>query len=92
MPNTKSAKKRWRKSLEQRDRNRSEKSKLRTIIRKAREIAGANKLDEAQATVRTTARLLDKAAAKGIIHTNKASRLKSRLSHMIVAAKATQKK
>ncbi len=88
MPNTKSAKKRWRKSLEQRDRNRAEKAKLRTIIRKAREAVRDGKLDDAQAIVRESGRMLDQAAAKGIVHTNKSSRLKSRLSHMIVSAKA----
>lgn len=87
MPNTKSGKKRWRQSLEQRDRNRAEKSKLRSVIRKAREAVGAGNLDEAQAIVQTTSRMLDKAAAKGIVHSNKSSRLKSRLSHMLVAAK-----
>ncbi len=88
MPNTKSAKKRWRKSLEQRDRNRAEKSKLRSMIRKAREAVRDGKLEDAQTIVRESGRMLDIAAAKGVIHTNKSSRLKSRLSHMMVTAKA----
>ena len=88
MPNTKSAKKRWRKSLEQRDRNRAEKAKLRTIIRKAREAVRDGKLDDAQAIVRESGRMLDQAAAKGILHTKQSSRLQSRLSHMIGSAKS----
>lgn len=87
MPNTTSAKKRLRQSLIRRDRNRAAKSQLRGALRKTREAVQAGKLEEAQALVNTTARLLDKVAAKGIIHTNKASRLKSRLSHLIVSAK-----
>lgn len=87
MPNTTSAKKRLRQSLIRRDRNRAAKSQLRGALRKTREAVQAGKLEEAQVLVQSTSRMLDKVAAKGIIHTNKASRLKSRLAHMIVTAK-----
>jgi small subunit ribosomal protein S20 len=87
MPNTTSAKKRLRQSLIRRDRNRAAKSQLRGALRKTREAVQAGKLEEAQQLVRTTGRMLDQIAAKGIIHTNKASRLKSRLAHLIVTAK-----
>lgn len=88
MPNTPSAKKRHRQSLVRRERNRAAKSQLRGAIRKAREAVAAGKLDEAQTLVLSTNRLLDKTAARGIIHTKKASRVKSRLAHMIVTAKS----
>ncbi len=87
MPNTTSAKKRLRQSQIRRDRNRAAKSQLRGALRKTREAVQAGKLEEAQGLVRTTGRMLDKIAAKGIIHANKASRLKSRLAHLIVTAK-----
>ncbi|MCC6509289.1 MAG: 30S ribosomal protein S20 [Pirellulaceae bacterium] len=87
MPNTTSSKKRLRQSLVRRDRNRAAKSQLRGALRKTREAVQAGKLDDAQALVYSTSRLLDKVASKGIIHTNKASRLKSRLAHLIVTAK-----
>ena len=87
MPNTTSAKKRLRQSLIRRDRNRAAKSQLRGALRKTREAVAAGNLEEAQTLVHTTARMLDKIAAKGIIHNNKASRLKSRLAHLIVSAK-----
>jgi small subunit ribosomal protein S20 len=90
MPNTPSAKKRLRQSLVRRDRNRAAKSQLRGAIRKAREAVAAGKLEEAQTLVLSTNRLLDKTAARGIIHNNKASRLKSRLAHLIVTAKKAQ--
>ena len=80
MPNTKGAKKRLRQSVVRRDRNRSVKSSLRTALRKFREAVAAKQLDEAQEHRRSTARLLDKAAAEGVIHANRASRLKSRMS------------
>lgn len=87
MPNTPSAKKRHRQSLVRRERNRAAKSQLRGTIRKAREAVVAGNLEEAQTLVLATNRMLDKTAARGIIHSNKASRLKSRLAHMIVTAK-----
>lgn len=87
MPNTEGAKKRLRQSLVNRERNRSVKSSLRTALRKFREAVAANNLDEAAQRRQSTARQLDKAAAKGIIHANKSSRLKSRMAHLMVTAK-----
>ncbi|MEM7475727.1 MAG: 30S ribosomal protein S20, partial [Planctomycetota bacterium] len=54
-----------------------------------RQAVADNKLDEAKDLSKTTAKLLDKAAAKGIIHRNKAARLKSRMSHLLVSASAS---
>ncbi len=87
MPNTKGAKKRLRQSIVLRDRNRAQKTRMRHSLRKFREAVAAKKMDEAQALSQATARLLDKAAAKGVIHRNKAARLKSRMSHLIVTTK-----
>jgi small subunit ribosomal protein S20 len=89
MPNTEGAKKRLRQSLVRRDRNRSVKSSLRTGLRKFREAVAAKNFDEAQTFRMAVAKALDKAATKGIVHVNKASRLKSRMSHCIKTAKAT---
>lgn len=86
MPNTKGAKKRLRQSVVRRDRNRSQKTRFRQSLRRFREAVAANKLDEAKDLSISTARLLDKAASKGIIHRNKAARLKSRMSHLLVTA------
>ncbi len=87
MPNTKGAKKRLRQSIVRRDRNRAQKTRLRHSLRKFREAIAAKKLDDASALSRTTAILLDKAASKGIIHANKAARLKSRMCHLVVSTK-----
>lgn len=84
MPNTPGAKKRLRQSLVRRDRNRAERTKLRHALRKFREAVAAKDLEAAKTLFHSTARLLDKAAAKKIIHRNKAARLKSRMSHHVV--------
>jgi small subunit ribosomal protein S20 len=88
MPNTEGAKKRLRQSLVRRERNRSVKSSLRTALRKFREALAAKHLDEAKQRGKDTSRALDMAATKGIIHANKASRLKSRIAAAIKRAQA----
>ncbi|MEX2027366.1 MAG: 30S ribosomal protein S20 [Pirellulaceae bacterium] len=87
MPNTKSAKKRQRQSEERRLRNKSTKTNLRTRIRKIREAVAAGKLDVAETEFVAITRRLDRAGARYVIHPNKASRLKSRLSNLIRKAK-----
>lgn len=87
MPNIASAKKRLRQSLKRNARNRSVKSELRTEIRKVRETTTAGKLEDAEKEFRVAVEKLDRAAAKNIIHKNKAARLKSRLSAHLKAAK-----
>ena len=86
MPNIKSAKKRHRQSLERRARNRSAKSHLKTAIKKLRDAVEAKKFDEAKVQYSDLCKLLDQTASKKIIHVNKASRAKSRLSLYIKKA------
>ena len=83
MPHTKSAKKRLRQNLKRRARNRAVKSALKTQIRKVREAIQAGDLAKAEAEFRLAAKKADQAAAKRIIHPNKAGRIKSRLSAKI---------
>lgn len=74
MPNIKSAKKRVLISKAKNEANRAAKSALRTSIKKARaEGASADVIKAASVNV-------DKAAGKGLIHKNKAARLKSQLA------------
>ena len=74
MPNIKSAKKRVLTSRARTEANKSAKSNLRSSIKKARaEGADATVIKSAVVTV-------DKAAGKGLIHKNKAARLKSQLA------------
>jgi small subunit ribosomal protein S20 len=88
MPTTKSGKKRHRQSLERRAKNRAVKSAVKTQVRKVREAVAAGDLTKAETELRLAAKRLDRAGAKRVIHPNAASRTKSRLSHLIVAAKA----
>ena len=74
MPNIKSAKKRVLTSQAKNEANKSAKSALRTSIKKARE-DGAD-----AATVKAAVGNVDKAAGKGLIHKNKAARIKSKLA------------
>jgi small subunit ribosomal protein S20 len=59
--------------------NRSYKSKARTLIRKALLEIEEGNLDSARTATAEAVKALDKAAAKGVIHKNNASRRKSRL-------------
>ena len=87
MPNTLSAKKRLRQNVVRRAENRTVKSEIRTNIRNVREAVEAGDVEKAEQTFRITARKLDRAGAKNVIHRNKAARLKSRLQKRIKAAK-----
>ncbi len=87
MANTKSARKRAEKSALQRDKNRAARSKMRTLIKKARTAVAAG--DGNSEAVATAASGLDVAASKGLIHRNTAARTKSRLAK--AAAKNAQK-
>jgi small subunit ribosomal protein S20 len=72
LPNIRSAKKWARASEKRRKRNLSVKAALKTVFKKA--VAGGD------ADAKTAVSLHDKAAARGIIHKNKANRKKSRLA------------
>ena len=87
MPNSLSAKKRLRQNAARRLHNRSIKSALRSQIRKAREAAAAGEIEKAETEFRLASKRLDRAGANRVIHPNKASRLKSRLSRAIKTAK-----
>jgi small subunit ribosomal protein S20 len=75
----KSSQKRERQNEKRRLRNRSYRSKSRTLIKKAFLAIEEGNLESAQAATAEAVKALDKAAAKGVIHKNNASRRKSRL-------------
>jgi small subunit ribosomal protein S20 len=76
MPQHKSAKKRMVTNLKRQMRNRQVKSTMRSALRRYREMSS----EDRKSAVADLYSILDKAAQKGVIHRNKASRLKSRLS------------
>lgn len=85
---TKSAKKRHRQSLERRAQNRAVKSAIKTQVRKVRKAVAAGDVATAQTELQLAAKKLDRAGAKRVIHPNAAARTKSRLAHLISAAKS----
>ncbi|MEX1253913.1 MAG: 30S ribosomal protein S20 [Dehalococcoidia bacterium] len=88
MAHTLSALKRHRQSLRRGARNRARITAARTAVRQAREsIAGGNR-EEAEAAINKAASVLDRAAQKGTLHPNNASRRKSRLMRMLHRAEA----
>jgi small subunit ribosomal protein S20 len=87
MPNIKSAKKRMVLSEQAREKNRGERSRLRSALKRAREAAPA---DQAETRVREAVSLIDQAAQERLIHRNKAARLKGQLArhlNQVVAKK-----
>ena len=66
-------------------RNRSYKSRTRTMIKKAFIAIEEGNLENAKAATTEAVKALDKAAAKGAIHKNNASRRKSRLMTRLAA-------
>jgi small subunit ribosomal protein S20 len=79
MANTQSAKKRVRASLRKRDRNRSTRSAVKTLVSRARRPALPEAASPTSEEVRRAISALDKAAEKGVLHPNNASRRKARL-------------
>ncbi|MCF8563318.1 30S ribosomal protein S20 [Alicyclobacillus tolerans] len=90
MPNIKSAEKRVNVSSRRTLRNVSLKSALRTTIKKFESALGQSDVEQARVALKLANRALDKAATKGIIHRNTASRKKSRLTRRFNAIAANQ--
>lgn len=79
----KSALKANRQNVVRREHNRALRSKLRTGLKSLRQAAGGKDAGAGQQAMTGMQSLVDKMAAKGIIHKNTASRLKSRLAARI---------
>ena len=85
MANLRSAIKRIRQNKKCRLRNRVFRGQARTYIRDARASMLEEDLDAARESTLKAISALDKAAQKGVIHKNNASRRKSRLLTQLVA-------
>lgn len=75
-----SALKAHRQNVVHRDRNRQMRSRLRGALRSIRAAIDAGDPSKVKDALRDTISLVDKMAAKGVIHRNAAGRYKSRLS------------
>ncbi len=82
MANIKSQIKRNRQNEGRRQRNKSERSALKTEIKRFLDAAGSGDANAAELYKGVT-KSLDQAAAKGIIHSNKAANQKSRLARKL---------
>ncbi len=80
MPNHKSAEKRVRQNAKRRAVNRSNRSSLRTQIKKLRAALIVGDKTQSQELLTPTIALIDKSVNKGVLHRNTAARYKSRLT------------
>ncbi len=85
MANSAQAKKRVKQAESARARNASQRSTMRTAVKKVLHAVEAKDTASANEALKQATRLLDRAARKGLIHKNKAARLKSRLNTKIKA-------
>lgn len=83
MPNIKSAKKRLRQNAKRRANNRARMSALRTHVKKMEESVAKGDRETAAEMLSITSKVLDQAAARGLIKKNTASRRKSRLATQV---------
>jgi len=81
----KSAEKRDRQSVKRRERNVADKSAIKTKIKSVLSAVGAKDKEASASALKAAIPALDKAAVKGVIHKNNASRRISRLTKKINA-------
>ena len=86
---TASAKKQARASVKRAERNRSVKSEVKTLVVKARKSLSGGPVAESDRYALTleAVRALDRAASKGVLHKNNASRRKARLARQMAKLK-----
>lgn len=85
MANILQARKRARQAEKRRAHNASQLSMMRTSVKKAIKAIVSGDKGQAAAAYNAAVPLLDRLARKGLIHTNKAARYKSRLSARVRA-------
>jgi small subunit ribosomal protein S20 len=83
MPNTASAKKALRQGVKLAEKNARTKEQIHYAVKMVRKSAADGKKEEAQKWMLTMQKAIDKAAKKGLIKKNTASRRKSRLANLI---------
>ena len=88
MANIKSAIKRARQNVKRRQHNASARSMYRTYVKNVLKAVEAGDQEAARVAYAKAQPIIDKAAGKGLIHKNKAARIKSRLSAHVKAMAA----
>jgi len=80
---TKSAKKALRQSIRRKARNIVYRDKIKILLKEVRGLVSQKKVEEAKSLIAKIYQALDKAAKKGVIKKNTASRKKSRILNLI---------
>lgn len=83
MANTTSAKKATRKIARRTEINRARRTRMRNVVRKVEEAIASGDRDVAQAAFQEAQPVMMRAAQKGVVHKNAASRKVSRLSQRL---------
>jgi small subunit ribosomal protein S20 len=83
MANTSSARKAVRKIGRRTEINKARRSQLRSVVRKVEEAIAANDRNQAIAALKAAEPVIMRAAQKGVVHPNAASRKVSRLTHRV---------
>ena len=83
MPNIKSAKKRVQVSGVRNERNKADKSALKTALKKFEAAAAEGNRTEAEGAYKVAVKIVDKSAAKGLLHKNNAAHKKSQYTLML---------
>ena len=87
MPNIKSAKKRTKIIAAKTLKNKMFKTNLKTVIKKYETAVRADNQPELEQSFKTAVKKIDQAAARGLIHKNKAARKKSQFAKKLAALK-----
>jgi small subunit ribosomal protein S20 len=85
MANTPSAKKAARKIVRRTEVNKSRRTRVRTFLRKVEEAIASGDKAAASEALKVAQPELQRAAGKGVVHANTASRKISRLAHRVKA-------
>jgi small subunit ribosomal protein S20 len=83
MANTNSAKKATRKIARRTEVNKARRSRMRSFVRKVEEAIASGDKAAAEAALKAAQPELQRAATKGVMHRNTASRKVSRLAHRV---------
>jgi small subunit ribosomal protein S20 len=85
MANTKSALKNNRKTIARTLRNRSHKTRLKTLAKKVEALANGEDKDALNAAATAYVSAMDKAAKSNLVHGNKANRTKAAMAKLVAA-------
>jgi len=88
LANSAQARKRARQAEKHRQQNASQRSELRTYVKKVQKALAGGDAATAQAAYKDALPVIDAMARKGLIHKNKAARHKSRLNQHVRALSA----